>query len=157
MATQDDYVLVHANLAEAVAPLDAPEMAGFVLQVDETNRLARSFDGFIAQPALQDEGAVFAPPFLLNVSLWKSIESLEAFTYSGRHDSALQRRAEWFRQGDVPNYVLYWAPKGHMPSEAEVRARLEHLRDRGPTAYAFTFDRPFGPDDRTTQTRHRLA
>jgi catechol 2,3-dioxygenase-like lactoylglutathione lyase family enzyme len=121
-------------------------MAGFVAQVEEINALARRAPGFVAQPAPPDEGAVFKAPFLLNVSVWESLEALDAFTHQGRHAEALARRGEWFVQGgEGPTYVLYWAPRGHAVTEREVKERLDHLGEHGPTPYAFTFERPFPP------------
>jgi hypothetical protein len=139
-----DYHLVHANVAHARAPLDSPLMADFVAQVEEINALARHAPGFVAQPTPRDEGAIYAAPLLLNVSIWESLESLDAFTHQGKHAAALERRGEWFEQeGMSPRYVLYWIPKGHMVTEKEIRERLDYLGKYGPTAYAFTFQRPF--------------
>src|SRR5437763_10937309 len=113
-STASDHHLVHANVAHARAPLDSPVMAGFMAQVEEINALARSAPGFVAQPTLPDEGAVYKAPFLLNVSVWGPLEALDTFTHQGKHASALERRGEWFGQGgEGPTYVLYWAPRGH--------------------------------------------
>ena len=140
----NDYHLVHANVAHARAPLDSPLMADFVAQVEEVNALARSAAGFVAQPTVPDEGAVYAAPLLLNVSIWESVETLDAFTHQGKHAAALERRADWFEQRDTgPNYVLYWIPNAHTVTESEIKDRLEHLGRYGPTPHAFTFERPF--------------
>src|SRR5713226_5028693 len=113
-----DYHLVHANVAHARAPLDSPLMADFVAQVEEINSLGRSAAGFVAQPTLRDEGTIYTAPLLLNVSIWESIESLDAFTHQGKHAAALERRGEWFEQCRTsPNYVLYWMPIGHIVTE----------------------------------------
>src|SRR5438552_18438038 len=87
--------LVHANVAHARGPLDSPVMATFVSQVDEINSLASRTAGFVAQPKLPDDGAVFVAPFLLNVSIWESLEGLETFTHQGKHATALEQRAKW--------------------------------------------------------------
>jgi hypothetical protein len=138
------YHLVHANVARARAPLDSPLMADFVAQVEEINSLARRAAGFVAQPTPPDEGAVYTAPLLLNVSVWESVESLDAFTHQGKHAAALERRGEWFEQAEAsPNYVLYWIPEGHFVTEKEVKERLDHLARYGPTPYAFTFEQPF--------------
>jgi hypothetical protein len=119
-------------------------MTDFVAQVEEINALARRAAGFVAQPTLPDEGAVYVAPLLLNVSIWESVESLDAFTHQGKHAAALERRAEWFEQaGASPNYVLYWVPEGHTVTEKEVKERRDHLAKWGPTPYAFTFQQPF--------------
>jgi hypothetical protein len=139
-----NHHLVHANVAHAIAPLDSPVMAEFVSQIDEINALARRAAGFVAQPTLPDEGAIYTAPFLLNVSIWESLESLDAFTHQGKHASALERRGEWFDQGGTnPKYVLYWIPKGHVVTEKEVKERLDYLMKYGATPHAFTFDRSF--------------
>jgi hypothetical protein len=139
-----EHHLVHANVAHARAPLGSPVMASFVAQVEEINALARGAAGFVAQPTLPDEGAVYTAPFLLNVSVWESIESLDSFTHQGKHAAALERRSEWFEQGGTsPRYVLYWIPKGHVVTEKEVKERLDHLGKHGATAYAFTFEQRF--------------
>jgi hypothetical protein len=143
VASKGEYHLIHANVAHARAPLESRLMAGFVAQVEEVNALAARSPGFVAQPALPDAGTVYAEPYLLNVSIWRSIESIAAFTHQGLHGAALERRADWFHQGSAPNYVLYWVPAGHIPTEAEVKHRLDHLAAHGATPYAFTFERPF--------------
>jgi catechol 2,3-dioxygenase-like lactoylglutathione lyase family enzyme len=139
-----DYQLVHANVAHAKWPLDSPIMAGFVSQIEEINALARWAVGFVAQPQLPDEGTVYPAPFLVNVSVWESVESLDAFTHQGKHAAALERRGEWFRQQKTsPTYVLYWTPKGHIVTEKEVKERLDRLAKYGPTPSAFTFAQRF--------------
>jgi len=56
-----------------------------------------------------------------------------------------EQEGEWFeQQGTSPNYVLYWAPKGHVVTEKEIKEHLDHLGKYGPTPYAFTFQQPFG-------------
>jgi hypothetical protein len=139
-----DHHLVHVNAAHARGPLDSPVMAGFVAQVEEVNALAHQAPGFVAQPTAPDEGAVYAAPFLLNVSLWESVAALDAFTHQGQHARALEQRAQWFEQeGTGPRYVLYWVPRGHCVTEKEVQERLAHLARHGATPYAFTFEQPF--------------
>ena len=135
-----NYHLIHANIAIPRAPLDHPLMKGFAERIDEIDALAQSWPGFIAQPALPDEGLIYNEPTLVNVSVWDSVENLKEFTYSSRHADFLKRRAEWFIQSDLPAYVLFWSPAGKGPTEAEIKQRHEHLQQYGATPYAFTFD-----------------
>jgi hypothetical protein len=79
--TDVNYQLVHANIATPRARLDDPLMKGFVDRLDEIDALAQGWAGFIAQPALPDEGIVYNKPNLVNVSIWDSIENLREFTY----------------------------------------------------------------------------
>ena len=137
------YYLIHANIATMRAPFDDPLMADFVAMADEIDALAHASPGFVAQPTPPDEGAVFRGKTLLNLSIWESVESLDLFTHHGEHARVLERRAEWFEQREGPNYVLYWAVAGHIPTEAEVKRRLDHLAKHGPTPLAFTFGERF--------------
>jgi pimeloyl-ACP methyl ester carboxylesterase len=137
------YHLVHANVARLRAPLDDPLLADFVARVDEIDALAQACPGYVSQPTPANEGAVYAEPLLLNLSIWESVETLERFTYGGEHGLMLERRAEWFHQDAGPNYVLFWFPAGQIPTEREVEVRLEHLAASGATPYAFTFDQRF--------------
>jgi hypothetical protein len=139
--------LVHANVAIPRAPLDHPMMAGFVSQVDEINDLAAQSPGFVAHPTPVDQGEAFNCIELINLSIWESVDSLNHFTHDGQHAVALQRRAEWFEQNDRTGYVLYWAPIGHFPTKAEVKQRLGHLKQHGPTPLAFAFERQFTVDE----------
>lgn len=137
------YHLVHANLAKARAELDDPLMKGFVDRMDEIDALAESTPGFVAQPTLPDEGALYTGLDLLNVSIWDSIERLREFTYSSEHAEMLDRRSEWFFQSNRPAYVLYWLPAGLLPTEKEIGQKFAHLHQHGPTPTAFTFDLPY--------------
>ena len=145
--SQRTHQLVHANIAIMRAPLEDPVMAGFVNQVDQINAVAQASPGFVGQPILPDEGEVFTDRMLLNLSIWESVEDLDRFTHQGLHALALEQRAQWFEQSGRPNYVLYWEPAGHVPSEAEVKERIDHLERHGPTPFAFTFERRFTVGD----------
>lgn len=141
------YHLIHANIAKMRAPLDDPLMADFVEQVDVIDDLARSSPGFVDQPTPWDEGQIYSGDMLLNLSIWASVEALEMFTYQGVHAHMLERRREWFVQYDGPNYVLYWEVAGHIPSESEVKHRVDYLTDHGPTPFAFTFEKWFSIEE----------
>jgi Domain of unknown function (DUF3291) len=39
--------------------------------------------------------------------------------------------------------ALWWVPVGHRPSIPEAQERVAHLRQHGPTPFAFTFKRAF--------------
>jgi hypothetical protein len=82
----------------------------------------------------------------LNMSVWRSLEALRAFTYTSAHVQVLRQRRDWFEQLAAAHLVLWWVPAGHIPSIEEAMARLDRLRSHGPTQAAFTFRTPFEPE-----------
>ena len=147
MTKKTIYHLVHANLATARTSFDDPIMKDFVDRVEEIDGLAQGWPGFIAQPVLPDEGLHYPEPFLLNISVWESVESLRKYTYMSQHADMLKRREEWFLQSIRPAYVLYWSPAWETPSEKEIKGRFEYLQLHGSTPYAFTFDQPYTAEE----------
>lgn len=85
----------------------------------------------------------------MNLSVWASLEALGEFVYASRHLDVLRRRRDWFEQMDGAYLVLWWVPAGTIPTVEEAKRRLEVLRERGPSAEAFTFRQPFPPPDGT--------
>lgn len=146
------YHLAQINIGRLKAPMDAPETAGFAAALEPINALADGQPGFVWR--LTGEGdnatdiAAFEDPMMiLNMSVWEGPEALAAFVYRTGHRDVMRRRAEWFEKMEL-FMCLWWAPIGHEPTPAEGIARLEVLRQRGPTAQAFTFREPFpAPDE----------
>ena len=143
------FDLAEVNVARLVAPLDSPQLAGFVTRLDEVNALAEGAPGFVWR--LKDDvlnNATAVPVYddekiIVNLSVWVSIEALRAFTYSGAHLEVYKQRREWFSLMKEASMVMWWVPAGHRPDVAEARDRLAHLRAHGPTPYAFLFGVPF--------------
>jgi hypothetical protein len=134
--------LVHFNLAIAREPLDHPVMAGFVSQVEAINQLARHAPGFVwmSEGDADDAVRLFGEPkALLNATVWRSVDALKAFTYSGQHAVALKRRSEWFVPPQGPAYVLWWITITERPTFVEAKKRLALLSQNGPTPSAFSF------------------
>jgi Domain of unknown function (DUF3291) len=139
------------NVGRMVAPTSAPEIADFMAALDPINALADAAPGFVWRLQTGAGNATDIHAFddellLLNMSVWESIESLRAFTYTTAHTDVLRRRREWFERLDVAHVVLWWVPAGHIPSVGEAIERLERLRRDGPTPAAFTFRVPFEAD-----------
>jgi hypothetical protein len=84
---------------------------------------------------------------LVNMSVWRDVESLSKYVYGSAHVEIMRRRKEWFERMREAYVVLWWVPKGHRPSLSEAIAKLELLRARGPTEQAFTFQHAFMPSD----------
>ena len=149
MAGQTHHI-AQLNVGRLLEPLDSRRLAGFVAALDPINALADSSPGFVWR--LQDEAgdATSFRPFddemiLVNMSVWESLDALAAFVYRGAHTDVLRRRREWFEHLKEAYTALWWVPAGELPTVAEARIRLEHLRRRGPSDFAFGFKRPFPP------------
>ena len=150
--TEPRWHLAQLNIGRMVAPTNAPEVAEFMSALDPINALAEAAPGFVWR--LQTEAGnatdIHAfdddPLLLLNMSVWVSIESLRAFTYTSAHTDVLRRRREWFERLAEAHLVLWWIPAGHVPTIAEALERLERLRRDGPSPAAFTFRAPFEPE-----------
>ena len=143
-----DYELAQLNIGRIVAPLDTPELAGFVARLEEINALADAAPGFVWRFQTDDGDATALRPFdddqmLVNFSVWESAEALHAFVYRSLHVEVMRKRRQWFQRMDQPFTVLWWVRRGHRPTVEEAIERLEHLRRHGPTARGFTFQERF--------------
>jgi hypothetical protein len=144
------YHLAQLNVGRAVAPMDDARMADFVARLDEINALAEQSPGFVWR--LQGDGGTSTelqvsddPRYIVNLTVWKSVDDLYAFTYRSDHKTVFARRFEWFERASGPNVVLWWQPAGTIPTTEGALARLRTLADKGPTVDAFTFKQQFPP------------
>jgi hypothetical protein len=91
------------------------------------------------------------------VSLWRSIEAVYAYAYSGLHAQALAHRKDWFAKGGLPIYAAWWEGDDYVPTFADAAMKLEHLHARGSTPFAFDFKSPYGASgEPTTIDRERV-
>jgi len=146
------FHLAQANIGRIRAPLEDPIMQGFRSQLDPINALADRSPGFVWRLQTEDGNAMAIRPFAdermaINMSVWESLEALQQFVYRSAHVGPLRDRKQWFEPIEGPILVLWWIPVGHVPTVAEALARLEHLKQHGPSPDAFTFRMPFPPPD----------
>ena len=150
------------------APGD-PQVQGFFDRLPDTFGAADRFEGFVAR-SMRDPvtlthtwGDLVHPRFfdptrhdgvVATLSLWRTLESVNAFAYSGVHGEALRHRLEWFIKPEWPSYAAWWVADDHIPDWYEANQRLEHLHDKGPSPHSFDFRVAFGPgDERLTINR----
>ena len=115
-------------------------MAGFMARLDEINALADRSPGFVWR--LQGDSGNNTdykvdggdPLFIVNLSVWASLEDLHAFTYRSDHRTVFARRYEWFERRDGPNTVIWWQPAGEIPGTVEALRRLHVLDGQGSDA-----------------------
>ena len=136
------------NVGRTVAPLDSALLADFMAALDRINATAEGSPGFVWRLKSEtgnatDIRASDDPNFLVNMSVWTSLEALFDFVYRSAHTKVMVRRREWFEKPTEAYQVLWWIPAGHIPTVPEALERLDHLRRNGPTAYAITFNRKF--------------
>jgi hypothetical protein len=145
------YHLAQVNIASFRQAPEHPDNADFMGALDRVNGIAESSPGFVwrltgdGSNNATDVRAFEDPMMAMNLSVWESVGALAGFVYRNMdHRGIMRRRREWFEE--TPVYMaLWWIPAGHIPTPAEARAKLELLRDNGPTADAFTFKQPFPP------------
>jgi hypothetical protein len=144
-----NYHLAQINIGRLLAPIDDPQIAGFVAQLDPINALADRAPGFVWRLQSSSGNAtdiIYDPrdtTILLNMSVWESLETLRSYVYRSDHARVLRDRAKWFEKMDKPIYCLWWLPAGHIPTVAEGRERLEHYQIHGATPYSFWFSQRF--------------
>jgi len=135
-----------------LAPIDDPIMADFVNNLDRINSLADNFDGFVWRLKDAENNAMAIQAFeddtlIINMSVWRDMDSLFQFTYKSDHVEIFKRRKEWFSKIKDMSMVFWYVPDGHIPSPQEARERLEYVNKHGITPYAFTFKDKFSIDD----------
>ncbi|WP_328605513.1 DUF3291 domain-containing protein [Amycolatopsis sp. NBC_00345] len=138
-----NYHLAQANILYAVDSLKSETLASFHELALVVDKLARESPGFVFR--LESLFDLPVDPYMLNVSVWESLEALREFTYRGEHADSLKTRRQWFKPPRGAPSVLWWLPAGHLPDVDESMARLGLLNAKGATADAFTFRRSFPP------------
>ena len=142
-----DYHLAQLNVARMRAPIDSPQLAEFVANLERINALADQAPGFVWRLQSEEGDATALRPFgddmLVNMSVWEDPESLRNYVYQSAHVEIMRRRGEWFERLEQPYTVLWWLPTGTIPTLEEADERLGQLRQSGPTAAAFSFGKPY--------------
>ncbi len=146
------YELAQLNIGIIRGSMDSPLMAEFAANLARINALAESSPGFLWRLQTEAGDATAIRPFenertLVNMSVWRDVESLHQYVYNSAHASVMRRRREWFERMTELFVVLWWVPRGHRPSVAEAIDRLELLRREGASVRAFTFRQAYPPPD----------
>lgn len=146
----NNWQIAQMNIATARYPAEDERIAEFYARLDEINALADNSPGFVWRLQSDSGNATDIqvgddPLLIVNLSVWKSVETLFDFAYKSAHRTVLGKRRAWFRRPDAAYQVLWWVPAGHKPTADEGMARLELLRQSGPTPEAFTFKSAYPP------------
>lgn len=146
----DKFWIAEFNISRLKAPLDSPVMKEFVDFLSPVNSFAEESPGYVWRLAAPDgQAASYLPPvyedemIVTNLTVWEDIEALKNFVYQTVHTYFLRSRRKWFEQAAHVQVVLWWIPRGHIPTVEEGKEKLRCLQELGPTAEAFTFQRAF--------------
>lgn len=137
--------LAQVNVGTLVAPEGDPLVQGFFDQLDVVNANAEASPGFVWRLKGEGNNATDLNPtpeplFILNMSVWESVEALSAFAYRNKvHAAALAERKSWFEPMSSPHFALWWVRAGTEPGIDTALSRLWMLERYGPSAEAFTF------------------
>jgi len=138
------YELAQVNIGRMRAPLDSPVMKDFMDGLAEVNAAADAHEGFVWRLADGEGEGATAFRFwgdewlIVNMSVWENPETFRAYVYGAVHRPYLQRRREWFEHLKEAVTALWWVPAGERPTVQDTEKRLTMLREKGPTADAFT-------------------
>ena len=146
------YHIAQINIARLRAPLDSPQLAGFVSRLEEINALADRAPGFVWRLQTPEGDATYLRPYdddriIVNMTVWESVEALKEYVYKSAHAELLRQRREWFEHFDGSYLAMWWVPAGHIPGIDEAKKRLAHLAEHGPSQFAFTFKTIQPPDE----------
>ena len=146
------YHIAQINIARLRAPMDSPQLAGFVARLEEINALADGAPGFVWRLQTPEGDATYLRPFdddqiIVNMTVWESVEDLKSYVYKSAHAELLRQRREWFEHFQGAYLAMWWVPAGHIPGIDEAKKRLKHLEEHGPSQFAFTFKTVQPPDE----------
>jgi len=146
------YHLAQVNIGRILAPMDSPVMADFAANLDRINALAEASNGFVWR--LKDEtnnatSVKFSDDqfIIVNLSVWKDIDSLFAYVYQSAHVEIFKRRKEWFEKMPEMHMALWYLPVNQVPTVTDSSVRLRHLQLYGETPFAFSFKKKFTPEE----------
>ena len=141
------FHVAQVNIGIPVAPVDSPQLADFMALLDPINAVADGAPGFVWRLQTEEGNATSIRAFdderiIANMSVWETIDDLATFVYRSGHVDVMRRRREWFTRMRI-YMALWWVPAGQLPTVADAQERLAHLREHGPTPFAFTFKARF--------------
>lgn len=143
------YYIAEINIAKMKGVnINDPLMKEFVDNLDIINQIAENSHGFVWRLKDENNNATSLNPYedeqiIINVSVWKSIETLEVFMYKSLHSEFLKRRKEWFMKYGSAHTAMWWIPEGHIPTLEEAVEKLDYLQKNGASADSFDFRNKF--------------
>ncbi|MEJ7644635.1 MAG: DUF3291 domain-containing protein [Chryseolinea sp.] len=147
------FYLAQINIARMlIGPIDGPEMANFVSNLDRINALADESDGFVWRLKEECNNAmsikIFDDDFMIiNMSVWKSADLLFNYVFKSDHVEIFKRRKEWFEKMSEMHMAMWYVQPDQMPTVGDALDRLLYIRKKGETPYAFSFKKRFTEEE----------
>lgn len=139
------YHLAQVNVARFKAALNDPIMKEFVDFLEPVNKFAEDSPGFVWR--LQDDqgrsASYIETPFkdemmAVNISVWEDVDAFKGFVYGSVHSYFLRNKKKWFDMKGNSQFVLWWLPKGELPTLEMAKDKLEFHEKHGDSPSAFT-------------------
>ena len=81
----------------------------------------------------------------VNISVWEDLPSFKDFVYGSVHSYFLRNKKKWFDLKGTSLFVLWWLPKGELPTLEMAKQKLDALEANGASPSAFTLREFFDP------------
>ena len=141
----DGFHLAELNVGRLLAPTEDPRVAEFMNALDRINGLGKRTASFVwmmegsGAPGTGNTDAKIGgdAQFVSNLTVWESVETLEAFVWNTVHRQFYERRREWFEVLGKMHFVMWWVPAGHKPALEEALGKLDQLQTQGDNDAAF--------------------
>jgi hypothetical protein len=130
--------LAQINIGRLLHPKGDSRVAEFIDNLTMVNAAAARMPGFVWQ--LTDEtGNATDIPFgdepnmIANLTVWESVEALQAFVFQTVHSRFYKKRGNWFEKLGRPHFAMWWIEEGHRPTYEEAAVKLRQLEVEGPS------------------------
>ena len=109
------HELAQLNIGIIRGPMDSPVMAEFAANLERINAVAEATPGFVWRLQTEEGDATAIRPFdnenmLVNMSVWKDVESLRRYVYHSAHAEAIARLEHLRRHGPSPDAFTFRHP-----------------------------------------------
>ncbi|NMM47716.1 DUF3291 domain-containing protein [Marinigracilibium pacificum] len=137
--------LAQFNIIKLKDKLDSPIVKEFRDFLAPVNQLAEESPGFIWR--LKDDNGNDATdvetPYedeliFVNMSVWEDYQSLKDYTYQTVHSYFLKSRKKWSTEMEGLKAVMWYIPKGEIPTVEQGKEKLEQLNNLGASPDAFS-------------------
>ena len=137
--------IAELNIGKLRYPPEDPRMDEFIGNLARINALAERSPGFVWRLQGDGDGAIDIfhpdhPDTNVNLSVWETVEDLEAYVFNTVHVRFYAKKDDWFDHVEQPAFAMWPVPVGHIPDVFEAWERLEHLRAHGPTDHAYGWE-----------------